>query len=642
MLFFAALVVPTAVLVYQAYGQLKSEAFYQHRVLAEELAGRVDARVRDLMTTEEARSLTDYRFLVLQGDARTNFLQRSPLSSFPVDAAIPGLLAYFQIDADGSFSTPLLPVGADATRYGVAADEVEHRRVLENSVRVLLSSVPDVQRSAAVDQPALARAAVTLASGPARPEAARNAHGASAAAQEKSYGLTAADDKAKLEYKDASGQDVFDRLNEAEGATRSALGKQVRPEVPRAARKEQAIVPQVQGGTAGAVASERVRTFEGELDPFVFRRLDPAHFVLFRKVWLDGQRLIQGAVIEQAGFVRGLIVEPFRETALSRTSSLRVVYRDDAIGVAVTTQDLDDSDGRHANAELLYRAALPAPLGDIEMIFDIARLPIGPGGWIIGWATLMLAIVLCVGFIVVYRFGAAQIELNRRQQDFVSAVSHELKTPLTSIRMYGEILKAGWASEDKKKTYYDFIFSESERLSRLITNVLRLARLTRNGDSLDFKRIAPSELLNLVESKVQSQVEQAGFDLEILRDAGVSGTAVVVDRDSFVQIVINLVDNALKFSARAPHKVVEIGCRIQRDRVEFWVRDHGPGIAPQHLKRIFRLFYRAEDELTRETGGTGIGLALVHELTGAMGGSVAVENTDPGVRFTVAFPIASA
>jgi len=639
-LFLAALVVPTGVLVYHAYGQLKSEAFYQHRVLAEELAARVDARVRALMAGEEARSLTDYRFLVLQGDARANFLQRSPLSAFPVDAAIPGLLAYFQIDADGAFSTPLLPVGADPAAYGLAADEVVRRRALENSVRALLANAPPAPAAAPPrpptfqNQPRPVRPVASSASDLARTNAApAPERDASFGLQADSYEAIAAEEKAKREDGGASGQAVFDRLNEVEPAAPSLLGKKTQ-EAPRAARKEQAIVPEVQGAVTGSIVSSRVRTFEGELDPFVFRRLDPEHFVLFRKVWMDGQRLIQGAVIEQQPFVRGIIVEPFRETALSQASSVKVVYRDETIGVAPAAQ------AQSAKEELLYRAALPAPLADVEMVFDIARLPIGPGGWIIVWTTLMLAIVLYIGLIVIYRFGAAQIDLNRRQQDFVSAVSHELKTPLTSIRMYGEILRAGWASEEKKKTYYDFIFFESERLSRLIANVLRLARLTRNGDSLDCKRVTSAELLSLVESKIRSQIEQAGFTLEIVRDPGAADTAVVVDADSFVQILINLVDNALKFSARAEHKVVEVGYGSRRDRVEFWVRDYGPGIAPKHLKKIFELFFRGEDELTRETAGTGIGLALVHELTSAMGGSVAVENAGPGARFTVAFPIA--
>jgi signal transduction histidine kinase len=288
--------------------------------------------------------------------------------------------------------------------------------------------------------------------------------------------------------------------------------------------------------------------------------------------------------------------------------------------------------------DLLYRAPLSAPLNEVELIFSVADLPMGPGGRIVGWATFVLAVVLLGGLAVVYRSAAAQIDLTRQQQDFVAAVSHELKTPLTSIRMYGEILRAGWASEEKKKTYYDFIFHESERLSRLIANVLRLARLTRNGDEMDVKPATASELLSLVESKVASQVEQAGFRLVLDRDPQAGSASIAVDADSLVQILINLVDNALKFSAHSQQKVVEIGARVAQGSVVFRVRDYGPGIAPRHLERIFELFYRAEDELTRETTGTGIGLALVSELTAAMGGEVGVRNCQPGAEFTVTFP----
>ena len=106
--------------------------------------------------------------------------------------------------------------------------------------------------------------------------------------------------------------------------------------------------------------------------------------------------------------------------------------------------------------------------------------------------TLLLALVLSGGCYVIYRYGVGQISLYRQQQDFVSAVSHELKTPLTSIRMYSEMLKAGWADEDKKAGYYAFIHDESERLSRLITNVLQLARMTRGNHSIDVKTDSPS------------------------------------------------------------------------------------------------------------------------------------------------------
>jgi signal transduction histidine kinase len=202
------------------------------------------------------------------------------------------------------------------------------------------------------------------------------------------------------------------------------------------------------------------------------------------------------------------------------------------------------------------------------------------------------------------------------------------------------MLKAGWADDAKKQTYYDYIHSESERLSRLIENVLQLARLTRNTQHLDLKRATVGELVDTVRSKVATQAARAGFTLEVRNDAP-AGTEVLIDPDCFTQIVINLVDNALKFAAAADRKAVEIVARRESDgRVLLTVRDFGPGIPKGQMKKIFALFYRPENELTRETAGTGIGLALVQQLAAAMGGRVDVRNCDPGAEFRVSFPAA--
>ena len=176
-------------------------------------------------------------------------------------------------------------------------------------------------------------------------------------------------------------------------------------------------------------------------------------------------------------------------------------------------------------------------------------MPPGPGASVLGWTTIIIAIVFLGGFYFLYRLGSSQIDLARQQQDFVSAVSHELKTPLTSIRMYGEMLKEGWADEDKRKTYYEYIHNESERLSRLISNVLQLAKITRNEPQFDLQPTKVGELISNIESKIANQVEGAGFELTTIRDDETDRTTVMIDEDCFAQIVINLVDNAIKFSA---------------------------------------------------------------------------------------------
>ncbi len=180
-------------------------------------------------------------------------------------------------------------------------------------------------------------------------------------------------------------------------------------------------------------------------------------------------------------------------------------------------------------------------------------MPVGAGGQIIIWSALVLAIVLVGGCLMLLRLGQRQLALARQQQDFVSAVSHELKTPLTSIRMYGEMLREGWADEAKRKTYYDFIFHEAERLTRLINNVLQLARMSRNEQVGNLGSMTVGDAIAELKPRLESQLEPSGFELVISGEAEVDALRIEIDIDWFMQIFINLVDNAVKFSANGDH-----------------------------------------------------------------------------------------
>ena len=687
-MFFLALAIPTGILVYQSYSQLKWEAFHQYRELAGELAERIDNRIVQLINTEEARSFADYAFLTVAGDPAANFLQRSPLSAYPPQSSIPGLVGYFQVDSDGAFTTPLVPpVGTVASSYGLSAAELDQRQALQQRIEQILSRNSLVQERETGRLSGRTVATVALQEKATRRdkqegEAAPVASGDRDAMEQ----LTLGDSAVPLD-EEMPGQAAFDRLNtaatprekEKKQQAASTLGRvedlklddryqfEVAEEVQRQVtsnkssiaarrvRKERSALPEPSaesgigffagGREADAPAVDasrlqneiRIRTFESEIDPFEFSLLDSGHFVLFRKVWRDGQRYIQGALIEQQPFVEGLIETMFLETALSTMSDLLVAWRGDvfsAFSGRAAREYL--SSAEELRGTLLYQARLSAPLGDLELILSVNSLPVGAGSRVITWLAAILLLVLCGGFYLMYRLGAGQIDLARQQQDFVSAVSHELKTPLTSIRMYGEMLREGWASEEKKKTYYDYIFDESERLSRLIANVLQLARMTRNHLQVETKPLTVAELMDGLRSRVSSQVERAGFELNMTCEPDAEPAIIQVDADGFAQIFINLVDNAIKFSAAAEQKVIDIGCQRLRDgSVQFSVRDYGPGVPADQMKKIFRLFYRSENELTRETVGTGIGLALVHQLARAMGGQVDVVNCEPGAEFRV-------
>jgi signal transduction histidine kinase len=626
-LFFLALAVPTAVLIWQAYSQLKWAAFHQYQVDARELTQRIDARLGELVSAADARSFADYTFLVVSGDPSASFVQRSPLSAYPVEADLPGALGYFQVDTDGDFSTPLLPPeDTDAASLGIGPDEYNNRLNLARQLQEVLVDNRLAERQA-LSEEIYSQQVFDELNEPRRSAGFRSTSDA---------GLDA------------------DREMKAEAVEAAAPLEQGRPDVStvrslRKKRTEQSALPEsvVVEAERQTIANVvgltdlRINTFESEIEPFEFSLLDSGHLVLFRKVWREGERYIQGLLLDQDTFMQDIVGTNFMATALADMTSLDVAYQDTVI------RTFDKRDSRSypnvtegLDGTLLYRNRLTAPLNSLELIFSIKRLPPGAGASVLGWVTLVLAIVLVGGFITLYRSGLSQIALARQQQDFVSAVSHELKSPLTSIRMYGEMLKEGWADEEKRQSYYEFIHDESERLSRLISNVLQLASITRNEPQFDLKPTNVAELMRSTESKIASQVERAGFELRFNTAEDAGRATINVDADCFAQMIINLVDNAIKFSRNADNKTIEISSqRSGGNRIMFSVRDYGPGIPKDQMKKIFQLFYRSESELTRETVGTGIGLAIVHQLAVAMDGNVDMVNAEPGAEFRLWFPI---
>jgi signal transduction histidine kinase len=377
--------------------------------------------------------------------------------------------------------------------------------------------------------------------------------------------------------------------------------------------------------------------FTNAVEPCELGLLDSGHFVLFRSVRSGGERIIQGLLIEQGPFLDGVLAGPFRATPLARTTDLIVAFRDSVLAAfrAAPSQDYVTSP-RELTGALLYRTRLREPFGGLELIFSVGRLPVPAGAQAIGWVGGLLALVLVTGTWLIYRLSLGQIALVRQQQSFVSAVSHELRTPLTSIRLYAEMLRAGFADEGRRQVYYRYIQEESERLSRLIANVLALSRIGRDALTVSPQVMDLATLMALVQERVASQVERAGFRLVLECAAG--GT-VRADSDALVQVLINLVDNALKFAAEGTEKTVEIRGEPSRDGwVRIAVRDFGPGVPREQRRRVFQLFYRGPEAASRAIPGTGIGLALVERLTLAMGGRVEVVNREPGAEFRVELP----
>ena len=365
-----------------------------------------------------------------------------------------------------------------------------------------------------------------------------------------------------------------------------------------------------------------------EVDPFQSEVIDKEWLVFYRKVWPQERRYIQGFAASLSEFLEAHLDSAFLNSALPETASYLVFYQGELLEPAPVART-------NPRPLLLHSAALPYPLNDFDLAITVAELPQSPAHQLVNLLALFLSVLFLGGFLGVYRLTVKQMELAQKKSDFVSAVSHELKTPLTAIRMYGEVLMEGWVEEEKKEGYYQQIHDESVRLSRLIQNVLTLAELERSEWQINLTTVQPVEFVAQITERLSNQVKRAGFEFETVSEGEVK--PIQVDTDALTQILINLIDNAIKFSKDAETKKIVLTVGQLGNDCYIRVRDFGPGIPRRKLKSIFEKFYRIDNAMTRTTRGTGIGLSLVKMLADAMGAHVDVANRQPGTEFSLRF-----
>jgi signal transduction histidine kinase len=294
-----------------------------------------------------------------------------------------------------------------------------------------------------------------------------------------------------------------------------------------------------------------------------------------------------------------------------------------------------------ADGEHVYRHRFGEPFDSVTASVALAPLGGGSGAGTVYGLAALLAVTGIAGLFAVHRMVTVAMAYAERRSNFVAAVTHELKTPLTAIRMYGEMLRDDLVPSDaKRQEYYRTITAESERLSRLIDNVLEFSRLEKGTREMRLVVGPIGPVVEEVAALLRPHAEREGFTLrtDVARDL----PSVRFERDALFQVLLNLVDNALKYARCAVEREITIECRRVGAGVAVAVRDHGPGVAPRHLGRIFEPFHRGEDELVRTTQGTGLGLALVESLVARMGGAVSGRNApDGGFEVCVELPAAN-
>jgi signal transduction histidine kinase len=358
---------------------------------------------------------------------------------------------------------------------------------------------------------------------------------------------------------------------------------------------------------------------------------------------LDNETVALGGIVFDPDYLKdhffpemlnSLTAESDADTGDSHMHAAMMIhpYREDQ-PIAVSSE----WDGGNAEAERKLEAAFPGLFLAIKFrgttVEAIGQKFLRTSFLVLG----ALSLLLTAGIVLTYRGVNKEMELAKIKSDFVSNVSHELRTPLALIRLYAETLELKrLPSVEKQQEYFCIIRKESERLTALINNILDFSRIEAGRKEYDFRETDMPELVRNTLESYRYQIEQQGFKFEenIAEDI----PPLVVDREAIARSLLNLVNNAIKYSRN--DRYVAVNLHRSNGSVLLEVVDHGIGIPRDEQSKIFEKFYRVADPLVHNTKGSGLGLCLVQHIARAHGGDVAVESTPGrGSKFRLVLPL---
>ncbi len=628
-----SILLPAAWLSHYSLQQIEWEAFYQLQQQAKLLTRQMEARLEELAKRESRRPRSHWQYWSDPLVPRQG--QTGPLAVLPDSLDIPGLIGYFELDGEGRLCSPILPC-EEEDNAGLSIQERSARMAWITRLREAFAT-PSTEPEAG----AVAEAEASLVD-----------------RQEKQVQLPARSSKLSVpevpldvlpldrrQYRktDAAQADTFQEEERVAGPA-----------------PLQAPLMEAQGFSEDSGSPFTKDLFTSSSPPLQLVLMGETYLLLYR-LYDDGH--VQGLLLDAEAFTDEWLAGPWAEAGSGFPGRLLIAWEDRVLasyhkpdtdsGLAsyrrasqARARDLRETPEalRGVNRDtsiLVLEQRLPQPWQSLQVILTVDKRPGGTGRFVVLTAFSLLLLIILAGFWMIDRTARRQMDLMHRQQNFVAAVSHELKTPLTAIRMHAEMLHQGWTPAEKTGPYAEVILRESERLSRLINQVLLLARTRQQKETLDIQRVSIYQFLERLRPTLDALAKAHEFriDWRIQKpDASESGFfAVAIDADALQQILLNLTENAIKFSAPLGADQVRISLELLKQQPVLSVRDFGPGIEPAKARHIFEPFYRGEDELTRTTQGTGIGLALVAELAKAMSIRVGLEHCHPGSCFRLIF-----
>jgi signal transduction histidine kinase len=343
-------------------------------------------------------------------------------------------------------------------------------------------------------------------------------------------------------------------------------------------------------------------------------------------VWIGNRPLL--AIWRTLGSTRGVLIQTPQLPATGRVLCAAI----DTEGRLVAgSRDRSERGAIRTAAEsqlpwTLYVSTAPPPA--------LSAMPANQRYLLFGMA--VMALFLVAGTYFTARAIRREILLSRMQSDFVSAVSHEFRSPLTSIRQLSEILAFGRApNEDRRRLYYTTLVRETERLQRLVEALLNFGRMEAGARPYRFEEVDAGEMVERVAAEFATQAAEAGRRIEV---AGTEEACIVqADPEAIAVALRNLIDNALKYSPGCPTVWVEWD--LENGQVAIRVRDRGAGITSAERKAIFRKFVRGSAAESGNVKGSGVGLAMVSHIVRAHHGEIQV-TSEPGQgsTFTVLLP----
>ncbi len=225
--------------------------------------------------------------------------------------------------------------------------------------------------------------------------------------------------------------------------------------------------------------------------------------------------------------------------------------------------------------------------------------------------------------------------IDRVRRDFVANVSHELRTPLTAVRGYVEALLEDSAESDQRKKFLEVIDRHTARMERLVRDLLRLARLDALQETVELRPIEPASLFHSVSSDLSERIDRKRIQVDVRVDS--AAETIEADTTKMHDVLRNLMENAVNYAPDGGR--IELGARLDGERVLLTVADNGPGVPETDLERVFERFYRVDKSRTQDPGGTGLGLSIVRHLVELHGGRVKADNRkEGGAIFTISLP----